>query len=108
MHTKLSDFLAQVLITPSMRPGDKGICSIVFERKRKGGLSPSVDLDLLRALRACKQTGSGLFPVMAPAHMGVWAFGTACTTRTMWRGEYGRNRRKLLRDAVRWLRERGL
>lgn len=107
--TKLSDYLAQVLITPSMRPHNKGICSIVLAGQREDALVPSAGDDLLRALEACTQTGSYLFPVRAPS---CWrAFQSASTTfngRDMWLGEYGRNRRKLLRDVIRWLRERGL
>lgn len=106
--TKLSDYLARVLITPSMRPHNKGICSIVGAGQREDALVPSAGDELLRALEACTQTGSYLFPVRAPGHTDRWSASAAFNGRDMWLGEYGRNRRKLLRDVIRWLRERGL
>lgn len=106
--TKLSDFLAQVLITPSMRPGRLGICEII--------LCTGLDLrrhhrwlEQFRAAReACSQTGLRAYPVRHSRLKSRQAFEQARLEGSLWRGEYGRNRRKLLRDCIRWLRSQGL
>ena len=99
---RLSTLLGHILTTPSIRTGNKGVCNLI----------PSYLYDEFRdARRACTQTAAQAFPVAAPVAFRpkyelprIDAFDML----PHWRGEYGINRRKLVRDCWRWAKERGL
>ena len=109
---KLSEILGRILTDVALRqrhPG-AGACELVDL------LGEEHWRDFRDAREACSQTGSYVFPVLpasGPSKRGhngpaARAFDDACFSRTMWRGKYGINRRKLVRDCWRWAKERGL
>lgn len=104
---KLSEILGRILTDVALRRKypREGVCFLVQELGGGHMYMPFLD-----ARDACKQTTTYAYPVLGMAGVGgpEKAFDEAERSSTMWRGEYGRNRRKLVRDCWRWAKERGL
>ena len=131
---KLSEILGRILTDYDLRQKFTrlGVCSMVsgvaFSNVHEMSESEYDDAyaavqSFNLALDACRQTESRVYPV-APADCPEWhpaeheeaywayfAAGPACPRGEegkMWRGKYGQNRRRLVRDCWRWAKERGL
>lgn len=106
---KLSQILGRILTDVALRQQhpSAGVCELVEHLTG----AQYVYHDFVAARKACGQTGSYIYPVM-PANGNPaardQAFCEASEKGAMWRGEYGVNRRKLVRDCWRWAKERGL
>lgn len=109
---KLSEILGRILTDVAFRQSlpDAGVCHLVDVLS---GWSSTVERDFDVAKDACRQTDTYVYPV-APANgdtnirraYDAWTAGH--NGKCMWRGQYGINRRKLVRDCWRWAKERGL
>ena len=124
---KLSTLLGRVLTDVKLRQAhpQAGVCALVDvlaeEWKEANPGHPALDSygnfnsyysDFSDARRACSQTDSPVYPVVGPRgptpNGRCEDYHEACKNGTIWRGEYGVNRRKLVRDCWRWAKERGL
>lgn len=110
---KLSEILGRILTDVEYRmkssTRDQGVCFMVTELS---GNCPVVESQFTLARRACTQTGSWVYPVASAtgggSEYGHKAYYAASMLDAMWRGQYGVNRRKLVRDCWRWAKENGL
>ena len=120
---KLSEILGRILTDVALRQQYKkaGVCELVDRlAEREAGSYDDICLiskQFRDARQACTQTYTWVYPVdpTDPAvgedmagRGALKAFDTASEQGTMWRGQYGINRRKLVRDCWRWAKERGL
>lgn len=113
---KLSQILGRILTDVALRQQYPtwGVCSLVDHLMEEGeGWSLCIDREFGEARRACTQTGSHVYPVADEdgdrfKHGAGRRWDRANDNGTMWRGQYGINRRKLVRDCWRWAKERGL
>ena len=107
---KLSEILGRILTDVALRQKfpDWGVCALV---DHLSGYSMQAERRFEDARRACTQTDSYVYPVLhsdRDKRRASADWGRARREGTMWRGEYGMNRRKLVRDCWRWAKERGL
>lgn len=95
---KVSEALAKILVTPALRRTTDSICTIMWH------VLDVEDFDITLPMLEgwAMWAGSTAFPVPGAR------FYDAQKAGNMWRGEYGRNRRSLLRHLIQWHRERGL
>jgi hypothetical protein len=112
---KLHEILGRILTDFDLRQAHKnvGVCELV-------GILAEADLPppdraltawFDEALYSCTQTDTWVYPVRGPSgasrddakgdYRDVYH-----GTKNFWRGEYGVNRRKLVRDCWRWAKER--
>jgi hypothetical protein len=108
---KLHEILGRILTDVELRHDnpDEGVCALVELLAPEDHCSHQAIYDAFHdARRACTQTTSYVYPVMGPTgNSGKGSdFGAAHASKGMWRGEYGVNRRKLVRDCWRWAKER--
>uniref|UniRef100_A0AAU6W202 Uncharacterized protein n=3 Tax=unclassified bacterial viruses TaxID=12333 RepID=A0AAU6W202_9VIRU len=131
---KLSEILGRILTDYDLRQEftRSGVCSIVsgvaFSNVHEMSASEydaayKAVMSFNLASDACRQTESPAYPV-APAgcpELHIAEFDAAysayfaagpdcprCQVGNMWRGKYGQNRRRFVRDCWRWAKERGL
>lgn len=112
---KLSQILGRILTDVALRqqhPG-WGVCALVDKLLDEGGYSIRIDREFEEARRVCAQTDSNVYPVANEAgdhckRASARRWGRANIELNMWRGQYGINRRKFVRDCWRWAKERGL
>ena len=129
---KLSEILGRILTDYALRQthSSSGVCRLVGSLVYASDSMDSEELQaansLMRsfehALEVCKQTQSRTYPVSpadwpvcsnCPALTAMDAYHEAGaihpeTAGNMWRGQYGQNRRRLVRDTWRWAKARGL
>lgn len=113
---KLSQILGRILTDVALRQQhpDHGVCALVEKLMDEGdGWSLRIDREFEEARRACTQTGSDVYPVANEdeercKHGAGRRWARANKYHALWRGQYGINRRKLVRDCWRWAKERGL
>lgn len=112
---KLSQILGRILTDVALRQQhpNLGVCDLVDKLTSGEWWAPRTYREFEDARKACSQTGSYIYPVMPasgnPAQAArSQAFCEADIKDAMWRGQYGINRRKLVRDCWRWAKERGL
>uniref|UniRef100_A0AAU6W1Y8 Uncharacterized protein n=1 Tax=Pseudomonas phage Drael01 TaxID=3138533 RepID=A0AAU6W1Y8_9VIRU len=131
---KLSEILGRILTDYGLRQKFTrlGVCSMVSgvafsnvhemsESEYDAAYAAVQSFNL--ALDACRQTQSRAYPVapadcpelhianLDAAYSAYFAAGPDCPRNKagkMWRGKYGQNRRRLVRDCWRWAKERGL
>lgn len=111
---KLSQILGRILTDVALRKQNPeyGVCALVDKLMEEGeGWSLRIDKEFEEARKACTQTDSYVYPVANEdgdrSRSGA-SRRFARSNGTMWRGQYGINRRKLVRDCWRWAKERGL
>lgn len=107
---KLSEILGRILTDVEYRMKssirDQGVCLMVAELS---GDCPEIGGQFQAARRACTQTTNWVFPVASGSSVTyLKAYSAAEGADGMWRGVYGVNRRKLVRDCWRWAKENGL
>lgn len=113
---KLSQILGRILTDVALRQQhiSHGVCAFVDKLMEEGdGWSLRIDLEFEEARKACTQTASSVYPVAdedgnPDKHVSARRWAKANDCGNMWRGQYGINRRKLVRDCWRWAKERGL
>lgn len=107
---QLSEILGRILTDVEYRMKssirNQGVCFMVTELS---GNCPVIEDQFQDARRACTQTDSWVYPVASGSSVnGHKAYYVAESADGMWRGVYGVNRRKLVRDCWRWAKENGL
>lgn len=111
---KLSEMLGRVLTDVALRQAHpkEGVCALLNIISDDAVVYGALYNAFCEARRACKQTKSFAYPVIGPRGAGLDEsyddFYDAVRANGMWRGAYGVNRRKLVRDCWRWAKERGL
>lgn len=114
-YSKISERLAVLLCDRTQRDPSKSICQHLAVVEVRPGLGLEIP-DGIKAWLASRGTphGSGplnhtyVYPVGGSRAYAQRKFRSALRNSSMWRGEYGQERKELLRFLIQWYREKGL
>lgn len=117
-YTKMSERLAVLLCDRTQRSPRESICQAKAVQELQPGFDSGLQLtDGIRAWLKSRGTpaGSGpnssyskAYPVGGDRAVAHAKFYHAEANAGMWRGEYGQERKELLRFLIQWYREKGL